>query len=140
LIDNSRRAMSTRRLVTIETFTTDLEASLAKGALEAGGIRAVVSTERLGTFSRGATPAAVLQVFAADRDRGLVALRRLKLHVVAEREREVRRTARRRPEWLSTAKVLVAFVLAFLVLALIAAARNRAGQQPLGTPRTHAGR
>jgi hypothetical protein len=75
------------RLVTVATFNSNLEASLARGALEAAGIRAFVPNEGRGTFSRyrGAASVGLLQVFESDRDRALVALRRLNLHVVKRR-------------------------------------------------------
>jgi hypothetical protein len=71
-------------LVTIATFATSFEASLARGALEAIGIRALVPGEALGTFShnRGGLALSELQVFESDRERALVELRRMQLHVV----------------------------------------------------------
>lgn len=78
------------RLVTVATFSSDLEASLARGALEAAGIRAFVPTEARGTFSRyrGGASGAQLQVFESDSERALVALRRLNLHVVKSTSEE----------------------------------------------------
>jgi len=73
-------------LVTIAVFPTSFEASLAKGALEAAGIPALVPDGDLGTFSlhRGAVGGladgvrtTVLQVFDSDRDRAVAELRRL---------------------------------------------------------------
>ena len=68
-------------LVTIASFATDLEASLAKGALEAAGIEAFVPGETLGTFSRnrGGVPVGVLQVRESDRERAVAELRRIEL-------------------------------------------------------------
>ena len=72
-------------LVTIATFDTELEASFARGALEAIGISALVPGEWGGSFSGlygGKARAAQLQVFESDRDRALVELRRLQIRVV----------------------------------------------------------
>ena len=68
-------------LVTVASFATDLEASLAKGALEAAGIAAFVPGETLGTFSRnrGGIPVGVLQVRESDRQRAVDELRRIEL-------------------------------------------------------------
>lgn len=75
------------RLVTIATFGSSFEASIAKGALAARGIEAYVPDEERGTFSlnRGAFPVgaggpqrhSVLQVFESDRDRALAELKRI---------------------------------------------------------------
>ena len=71
-------------LVTIATFETEFEASLARGALEAIGIAALVPAETRGTFRGlyggvpGAGPAE-LKVFESDRDRAIVELRRLEI-------------------------------------------------------------
>lgn len=81
--------------VTIASFATSFEASLARGALEAVGIPALVPDEALGTFSlhRGAVgglplgtgggigPCA-LQVFESDRDRAVAELRRINMRNV----------------------------------------------------------
>jgi len=71
-------------LVTIASFSTSIEASLAKGALEAAGISAFVPDEALGAFSRnrGGVPVGVLQVFESDRDRAIAELRRMDLKIV----------------------------------------------------------
>jgi hypothetical protein len=66
-------------LVTIATFDTEFEASLARGALEAIGIRALVPSERLG---RRRGPLAELQVFESDSERAAVELRRMQMRVV----------------------------------------------------------
>jgi hypothetical protein len=74
------------RLVTIATFDTDFEASLARGALEAIGIRALVPGEDRGSFhgmyGGGHAGRPALQVFEADRERASVELRRLQIRVV----------------------------------------------------------
>jgi hypothetical protein len=71
-------------LVTIATFFTPFEASLARGALEAIGIKAMVLGEAFGYFTRykDSPPQADLQVFESDRDRAMVELRRLQMRVV----------------------------------------------------------
>ena len=72
-------------LVTIATFDTEMEASLARGALEAIGIPALAPGEARGSFrglyGAGSTRAE-LKVFASDRDRALVELRRLQMRIV----------------------------------------------------------
>lgn len=78
-------------IVTIATFDTEFEASLARGALEAIGISALVPTESQGSFSgvygRTGLGRAELKVFESDRERALVELRRMQIRVV-ERHRE----------------------------------------------------
>jgi hypothetical protein len=72
-------------LVTIATFDTDLEASFARGALEAIGISALVPGEWSDSFTgmyRGLPHRAGLQVFESDRDRAVVELRRLQIRIV----------------------------------------------------------
>ena len=71
-------------LVTIASFPTSFEASLARGALELIGIPAFVPDERLGSFSsnRGGVAVGTLQVFASDRDRAVAELRRLDFTIV----------------------------------------------------------
>ena len=73
-------------LVTIATFATEFEASLARGALEAIGISALVPAEARGSFRglhNGIAPsAAELKVFESDRDRAIVELRRLQIRIV----------------------------------------------------------
>jgi hypothetical protein len=68
-------------LVTIAFFQTEFEAGLARGALEAIGIRALVPTERGGR--RRSPLGAELQVFESDRHRAAVELRRLQMRVVS---------------------------------------------------------
>jgi len=82
-VEQSRKRKD-KALITIASFPTDFEASLAKGALEAAGISAFVPGEALGTFSRnrGGIPTGVLQVFESDRDRAVAELRRLELKIV----------------------------------------------------------
>ena len=74
-------------LVTIATFETELEASFARGALQAVGISALVPTESQGTFSglsrRPGLGRAELKVFETDRERALAELRRMRVKVVA---------------------------------------------------------
>jgi hypothetical protein len=65
-------------LITVAIFETELEASFARGALEAIGISALVPGEWSG---------AELQVFESDRDRALVELRRLKIRIVPPQHR-----------------------------------------------------
>jgi hypothetical protein len=75
-------------LVTIATFETELEASFARGALEAIGISALVPHEWGSGFSglySGGARQAELQVFESDRDRALVELRRLQIRIVPPR-------------------------------------------------------
>jgi hypothetical protein len=63
-------------LVTVATFPTVFDASVAKGALEARGMRAYVPREMVGSFSRLAEhePWAELKVRASDRDRAVEVL------------------------------------------------------------------
>jgi hypothetical protein len=77
-------------LVTIATFDTELEASFARGALEAIGIQALVPGEWSGSFTgmyRGLPHQTELRVFESDRDRAVVELRRLQIRVVPPPER-----------------------------------------------------
>jgi hypothetical protein len=72
-------------LVRIARFETEIEASLAKGALEAVGILALVPGESSGSFLGvygGGSVAAELKVFESDRERALVELRRLQIRIV----------------------------------------------------------
>jgi hypothetical protein len=73
-------------LVTIARFDTEIEASLARGALEAIGIPALVPGEAKGSLSglyNGGVRVAELQVFESDRDRATVELRRMQMRVVS---------------------------------------------------------
>ena len=75
-------------LITIATFETELEASFARGALEAIGIQALVPGEWGGSISGmygGMPHQATLQVFESDRDRAIVELRRLQIRIVPPR-------------------------------------------------------
>ena len=71
-------------IVTIATFETEFEASLARGALEAIGIQAMVPGEVFGTYGRHARRfhSVELKVFETDRERALVELRRLQIRLV----------------------------------------------------------
>jgi hypothetical protein len=70
-------------LVTIGTFETSFDASLARGALEAIGIPAYAPAEIQGAFSLNfAGVRCELHVFASDRDRALVELRRMQMRLV----------------------------------------------------------
>jgi hypothetical protein len=73
-------------LVTIATFETEIEASLARGALEAIGIRALVPGEAggsfLGLYNGGLGFAGELKVFESDRERAATELRRLQIRIV----------------------------------------------------------
>jgi hypothetical protein len=77
-------------LVTIATFETELEASFARGALEAIGISALVPGEWSGSFTGmygGQPRRAELRVFESDRDRAIVELRRLQIRIVPPHDR-----------------------------------------------------
>ena len=78
-------------LVTIATFETSFEASLARGALESIGIRAMVTTEATGLFSthRPGLATSELQVFQSDGARASVELRRLTMRIVEPPEDEL---------------------------------------------------
>jgi hypothetical protein len=71
-------------LVRIAWFETEIEASLARGALEAAGIPALVPGESLGVLSlnRGGVRTSELQVFESDRERAVVELRRIQMRIV----------------------------------------------------------
>jgi hypothetical protein len=76
-------------LVTIATFETELEASLARGALQAIGISALVPGEARGVFgglySGIGLGRAELKVFESDRDRALVELSRMQMRLTDRR-------------------------------------------------------
>lgn len=77
-------------LVTIATFETEIEASFARGALEAIGVSALVPGEWGGGFPGlygGMPRSAQLQVFESDRERALLELRRLQIRLVPPRDR-----------------------------------------------------
>jgi hypothetical protein len=72
-------------IVTVATFSSSMEASLARGALEAIGIRAWVPGEAQGSFLsmyRGGLSTTELKVFESDRDRALVELSRMQIRLV----------------------------------------------------------
>jgi hypothetical protein len=72
-------------LVTIASFDTSFEASLARGALERIGIAAFVPGEASGTFAsysrQGGSLGAVLQVLESDRVRAIAELRRINMQM-----------------------------------------------------------
>jgi hypothetical protein len=70
-------------LITVATFETSIEAALARGALEAIGIRALVPEEAV--FRRGVvvTPA-TLQVFESDGPSARLELRRMQIRLVPD--------------------------------------------------------
>ena len=76
--------------VTLATFATEFEASLARGALEAIGIPAMVPGAESGTYARytGAMREYKLTVFESDRARAVVELRRLQIRVVEKESDE----------------------------------------------------
>jgi hypothetical protein len=77
-------------LITIAVFATELEASFARGALDAIGISALVPGEWGGSFTgmyRGLPHQVELQVFESDYDRARVELRRLKIRIVPPQHR-----------------------------------------------------
>jgi hypothetical protein len=73
-------------LITVATFETEFEASLARGALEAIGIPALVPGETRGSFkglySGIGLGHTTLRVFESDRDRALVELQRMHMRIV----------------------------------------------------------
>jgi GNAT superfamily N-acetyltransferase len=71
--------MADDTLVTVATFENSLQASLARGALEAEGIDAFVPGDTLGTFTRnrGGVSLTELQVRVSDRERAAAALARI---------------------------------------------------------------
>ena len=71
-------------IVTLATFETEFEASLARGALESIGIPAMVPGEDSGSYIRRARvlQGVELKVFESDRERAAVELRRMQIRVV----------------------------------------------------------
>jgi len=69
-------------LVTVATFKTVFEASLAKGALESIGIAASVPEEMLVRAHGSIMPIARLQVFASQASRAQIELRRMQIRLV----------------------------------------------------------
>jgi hypothetical protein len=86
--DEESSRFRTEALVTIARFETTFEASLARGALEAIGIRTLVPGEGIGSFSthRGGIAGTELQVFASDAARAATELRRLQMRIVPPTE------------------------------------------------------
>ena len=77
--------------MTIATFETEFEASLARGALAAIGISSLVSGESSGSFVGmygGLWSRAELKVCESDRDRALVELRRAQIRIVERFSRD----------------------------------------------------
>ena len=72
------------RLVTIAEFGDRFEAGVARGALEAIGIRVLVPEEHMWRASH-AGPAR-LQVLESDSERALTELRRLQIRIVTPRD------------------------------------------------------
>jgi hypothetical protein len=70
-------------LVTIAVFDTLWEASIARGALETAGIRALVPEERIGRLSRSGSifASGSLQVLESDKDRAVAELRRRQIRI-----------------------------------------------------------
>ena len=70
-------------LITIAVFDTVWEASMARGVLEAAGIRALVPEEKLLRSSRDTIlPTGTVQVLESDRSRAVTALRRSQIRLV----------------------------------------------------------
>jgi len=71
------------RLVTIASFETVWEASIARGVLNVAGIRALVPEETLIRSWRDSIfPIGTLQVLESDRDRAIAELRRSQIRLV----------------------------------------------------------
>ena len=68
-------------LITIATFEDSIEARLARGALEAIGIRALVPENGLTRLGVALVPAS-LQVFESDSARAVTELRRMQIRLV----------------------------------------------------------
>ena len=83
-MDATQGHLRDEAIVTIASFSTAFEASLARGALEAIGIRALVPGEPLGAFSthRGGIAGTELQVFVSDAMRAVGELRRMQMRIV----------------------------------------------------------
>jgi hypothetical protein len=69
-------------LVTIAVFETTFEASLARGALEAIGIRALVPEEKLVQSRSNLAHGATLQVFESEAAHARAELRRMQIRLV----------------------------------------------------------
>ena len=74
-----REESSAEDFVTVATFENQIEASVARGALEAEGIPAFVPVEVRGSYnvSRPYSPWAELKVRASDQDRAIEMLKRV---------------------------------------------------------------
>jgi hypothetical protein len=70
------------RLVTIAVFDTGFEAGLARGRLDAVGIRALVPEEHRWPGGPSSGLPAQLQVLELDRDRAIAELRRIHIRLV----------------------------------------------------------
>jgi hypothetical protein len=70
------------RVVTVATFDTVFDACVAKGALEAIGISALVPEENMTGRRAHFQPVAHLQVFESDATRAVAELRRMQMRVV----------------------------------------------------------
>src|SRR5262249_49177122 len=84
-VDLSSRTMMNRNgepLVTVATFDTVFETCVAKGALEAIGISALVPEENMTGRRAHFNPVAQLQVFESDATRAVAELRRMQMRVV----------------------------------------------------------
>lgn len=57
-------------LVTVATFRNMFDASVARGALEAGGLPAFVPGENIGAFARSVMPGPLVEVKVRAGDRG----------------------------------------------------------------------
>lgn len=77
-----------RKLFTIAVFDTVWEAALARGALDAGGIRALVPEESMFRTRDGIFPSGSLQVLDTDRDRAIAELRRRQIRLVEPPDRD----------------------------------------------------
>ena len=75
-------------LVTIAEFKTVWEASMARGVLEAAGIRALVPEETLVRSRPTTYPAGRLQVLESDRERALTELHRHQIRLVHPAEHD----------------------------------------------------
>jgi hypothetical protein len=71
-------------IVTLATFETEFEASLAQGALEAIGIRVMTPGEMFGPYMRlyRSIRGVELKVFESDYQRAATELRRMQIRIV----------------------------------------------------------
>jgi len=75
-------------LVTVATFNSVWEASMARGVLEAAGIRALVPEEALVRSKNMMFPTGSLRVLESDKDRAIAELRRRQIQLVQPPERD----------------------------------------------------